>query len=59
MDRYDEILAKPLEGERLSVEEGVELFSCDLLRLGKTADRLTQQFHPGPLRTFIVDRNVS
>ncbi len=59
MDRYDEILAKRLAGERLSVEEGVGLFSCDLLRLGKAADRLTRELHPGPLRTFVVDRNIS
>lgn len=59
MDRLEEILAKRLEGERLSVEEGVELFSCDLLRLGKAADQATQRLHPGPVRTFIVDRNIS
>lgn len=55
----DSILAKRLEGERLSVQEGVELFSCDLLRLGKAADQLTRRLHPGPVRTFIVDRNIS
>lgn len=59
MDRWDEILAKPLSGGRISVEDGIELFSCDLLRLGKAADTLTRKFHPSPLRTFIVDRNIS
>lgn len=59
MDRYDEILAKRLEGGRISVGEGVELFSCDLLRLGKAADSLTRKSHPGLIRTFIVDRNIS
>ena len=59
MDRHDEILQKRLAGGRLSVEEGTELFSCDLLRLGKAADVLTRKLHPGPLRTFIVDRNIS
>lgn len=59
MDRSDEILAQSLEGERISVDEAAELFSCDLIRLGKAADRLTRKFHPGPIRTFIVDRNIS
>ena len=59
MDPLDEILAKRQAGQRLTVEEGVELFSCDLLRLGKTADTLTRKLHPTPFRTFIVDRNIS
>lgn len=59
IDRWDEILAKASEGERLSVDEAVELFSCDLLRLGQAADRVTRKFHPEPVRTFIVDRNIS
>lgn len=58
-DRFDEILAKRVEGERISVEEAVELFSCDLLRLGKAADTITRKLHPSPVRTFIVDRNIS
>ena len=59
VDRFDEILAKRLAGERLTVEEGEELFSCDLLRLGKAADTVTRRLHPTPIRTFIVDRNIS
>lgn len=59
MDRCDAILAKRLEGERISVEEGAELFSCDLVRLGKAADAVTRRLHPSPIRTFIVDRNIS
>lgn len=59
MDRFDTILGKRLAGERLSIGEGEELFSCDLLRLGKAADTVTRKLHPGPLRTFIVDRNIS
>jgi len=59
MDRFDEILAKRLSGERITMGEGTELFSCDLLRLGKAADILTRRLHPSSLRTFIVDRNIS
>ena len=59
MDHFDEILTKRLEGDRLTVEEGTELFSCDLLRLGRAADTVTRRLHPDPIRTFIVDRNIS
>ena len=59
MDRSGEILVKRLAGERITVEEGVELFSCDLPRLGKAADTVARRLHPTPVRTFIVDRNVS
>ncbi len=59
MNRFDEILGRRLEGKRLSVEEAVELFDCELWRLGKAASRVTAQLHPTPVRTFIVDRNIS
>lgn len=59
MDRFDEILEKRLEEERLSVEEGEKLFACDLVRLGKAADATTRKLHSRPIRTFIVDRNIS
>lgn len=59
MDLYDRILGKRLEGRRLSIEEGVCLYSCDLLRLGKAAQALVERAHPDRVVTFIVDRNVS
>lgn len=59
MDALDDILAKRVAGERLTTEEGVKLFSADLLKLGKAADTVNSKLHPGPIRTFIVDRNVS
>lgn len=58
-DRLDEILGKRLDGGRVTVEEGTELFSCDLPTLGRVADMLTRRLHPAPVRTFIVDRNIS
>ena len=58
-DVYGRILEKRLEGERLSLEEGILLYSCDLLRLGKAADILTRRLYPEGRVTFIVDRNVS
>ncbi len=58
-DEIDRILEKRLNGERLNLEEGVLLYSCDLLRLGKAAQTLTRRLNPDGRVTFIVDRNVS
>ena len=59
MDIYDAILAKSLAGERLTLEDGVELYACDLLRLGQAADQVRRKKNPESVVTFIVDRNIS
>jgi len=59
MDRYDVILAKCLDGQRLTLEEGISLYSCDLLRLGRAADQIRKKRNPESVVTFIVDRNIS
>lgn len=59
MDIHDRILAKRLDGERLTLEDGVLLYSCDLLKLGKAAQTLVKRQNPSGQVTFIVDRNVS
>lgn len=58
-DIHDRILGKRLEGQRLSLEEGILLYSCDLLKLGKAASELVKRANPDRIVTFIVDRNVS
>lgn len=51
---------KVLEGGRLSLEEGLFLFEqTDLIWLGKLADTVKRRFHPKPLVTFIIDRNIN
>lgn len=47
-----------MNGGRLSLEEGVRLYSCDLLSLGKAAQTVTKRLVPGAV-TFVVDRNIS
>ncbi len=59
MDIYDQILGKRLEGGRINSEEGMLLYSCDLLRLGKAAQTLVSRMQPDRQVTFIIDRNVS
>ncbi len=55
----DSILEKVVAGERLNVEEGVLLFSCNLLSLGKAATLVRDRMYPDGVVTFIIDRNVS
>lgn len=59
MDPFDAILKKCLDGERITPEEGLRLYDCDLLRLGMTAHVVARQKNPGKQVTFIVDRNIS
>ncbi len=59
MDRFDDILEKRINGGRLSLEEGVSLYSCDLLRLGRAAHQVKEKMFPEKRVTFIVDRNIS
>jgi cyclic dehypoxanthinyl futalosine synthase len=56
----DRILSKAADGERLTLEEGVELTRCrDLHRLGRAAHAVTMRLHPEPYRTYNIDRNVN
>jgi cyclic dehypoxanthinyl futalosine synthase len=55
----DRIVMKAIDGERLHTEEGLLLFSADLLTLGQAATHVRQRFHPEPVATFIIDRNIS
>src|SRR6266478_1335503 len=56
----DHILAKAIDGTRLTAEEGVALFECrDLHKLGRAAHAVTKRLHPEPYRTFNIDRNIN
>ncbi|MFL5327345.1 MAG: cyclic dehypoxanthinyl futalosine synthase [Gemmataceae bacterium] len=56
----DRLLAKAVAGQRLTPEEGVQLFEChDLARLGRAADAVTRRLHPEPIRTYNIDRNIN
>ncbi len=55
-----EILRRAVDGGRIGFDEGVELFhSASLLELGKAADAVTRRMHPGPFRTYNIDRNIN
>jgi cyclic dehypoxanthinyl futalosine synthase len=54
------ILHRAVDGTRLSLEDGVELFrSAPLLELGRAADLVCRRLHPVPFRTYNIDRNIN
>ncbi|MFD2671320.1 cyclic dehypoxanthinyl futalosine synthase [Marinicrinis sediminis] len=60
MSRIDEILQRAVNGERLSLEDGVALFeSNELEKIGQAANQVMQRFHPEPQATFVVGRNIN
>jgi cyclic dehypoxanthinyl futalosine synthase len=56
----ESILKKALDGERITGEEAVELFSTnDALLLGNVASRLARKKSKDRVITYIVDRNIN
>lgn len=54
------ILKKALDGERLSMAEGVALLqSNDLVAIGQVAHQIRLRKHPENLVTFVIDRNIN
>ncbi len=54
------IIDKIREGERLSFDDGMELFgSDDLITIGMLADSVRRKKHPEPVVTYIIDRNIN
>lgn len=47
-------------GTRLTPKEGLSLLEChDLAALAQAADAAVRRLHPGPYRTYHVDRNIN
>jgi len=60
MSSLQAILAKGVEGRRISPDEALSLFdSAGLLELGLAADAVCRRLHPEPFRTYVVDRNIN
>jgi cyclic dehypoxanthinyl futalosine synthase len=56
----ERIAEKVEAGERLSFEEGVELFErATLLELSAMADRVRWGLHPEPVVTYVIGRNIN
>ena len=59
MPRHD-LLEKAADGERLTPDEGLAVLEGqDLLALAAAADAVTRRLHPGPYRTYNIDRNIN
>jgi cyclic dehypoxanthinyl futalosine synthase len=54
------VLSKAVDGQRLTVEEGVALFDChDVHALGRAAHAVCSRLHPELYRTYNIDRNIN
>ena len=58
--RIEAIAQKVEDGERLSFDEGVELFEqATLLELSAMADCVRWRLHPEPVVTYVIGRNIN
>ncbi|MBP2002182.1 cyclic dehypoxanthinyl futalosine synthase [Paenibacillus shirakamiensis] len=56
----DSILNKAVQGERLTLEDAIQLFeSNEVEKIGHTANIIMKRFHPDPITTFVVGRNIN
>lgn len=54
------LIAKIVDGERITAEEGAKLFrDGDLYVLGMLADDIRKRKHPEPVVTYVIDRNIN
>lgn len=54
------LLDKAVNGERLDIEEGIELFKSDqVILLGQAANLIRKRMHPDKIVTFTIDRNIN
>ncbi|AIQ40266.1 cyclic dehypoxanthinyl futalosine synthase [Paenibacillus sp. FSL R5-0912] len=60
MSAIDLILDKTLKGERLQLEDTITLFeSNEIEKMGAAADIIMKRWHPDPLTTFVIGRNIN
>ncbi|WP_019912290.1 cyclic dehypoxanthinyl futalosine synthase [Paenibacillus sp. HW567] len=60
MSAIDLILDKTLKGERLGLEDTIRLFeSNEIEKMGAAADIIMKRWHPDPLATFVIGRNIN
>jgi cyclic dehypoxanthinyl futalosine synthase len=60
MSSIDAILARAVAGERLSFEDGLALYDSDEIeKMGAAANQVMLRWHPEPITTFVVGRNVN
>jgi len=56
----DRIIDKALNGNRLTLEDGIQLFeSNEIEKIGHAADLIKKKLHPDPITTFVIGRNIN
>jgi cyclic dehypoxanthinyl futalosine synthase len=56
----DRILNKAQSGGRIDVEECITLFESDQIeKIGDTANQIMKKWHPDPITTFVIGRNIN
>ncbi|MFD0677818.1 MULTISPECIES: cyclic dehypoxanthinyl futalosine synthase [unclassified Paenibacillus] len=60
MSSVDRILDNALAGNRISLEDCIELYGSDQIeKMGHVANRIMLKHHPEPITTFVIGRNVN
>ncbi|WNR43562.1 cyclic dehypoxanthinyl futalosine synthase [Paenibacillus roseipurpureus] len=60
MKPIDRILNKAQAGGRIDVEECITLFESDQIeKIGNTANHIMKKWHPDPITTFVIGRNIN
>jgi cyclic dehypoxanthinyl futalosine synthase len=60
MKPIDRILYKAQAGGRIDVEECITLFESDQIeKIGDTANQIMKKWHPDPITTFVIGRNIN
>ncbi|OAS16929.1 cyclic dehypoxanthinyl futalosine synthase [Paenibacillus oryzisoli] len=60
MKPIDRILIKAQSGGRIDVEECITLFESDQIeKIGDTANQIMKKWHPDPITTFVIGRNIN
>ncbi|MDQ0087152.1 cyclic dehypoxanthinyl futalosine synthase [Paenibacillus anaericanus] len=60
MTAIDNILDKAIQGQRLTLEDTIQLFeSNEVEKMGHTANILMERKHPEPVTTFVIGRNIN
>ncbi|MCY9666119.1 dehypoxanthine futalosine cyclase [Paenibacillus alginolyticus] len=60
MKPIDRILNKAQSGGRIDIEECITLFESDQIeKIGDTANQIMKKWHPDPITTFVIGRNIN
>lgn len=56
----DHILESAVNGERISLEDCIQLYKSDEVeKMGEAANKIMLKWHPEPITTFIIGRNIN